>query len=114
MTTVLPRLMHYTSFSERAPACDPAGHACREDVGGRGEADGLDGVGELQWIAELQQCNVIVKGHMIVIWVGDDSFQCAALYTILLVLDLHATVGLPVGGNTVPMVAPWDKCYFYN
>lgn len=66
------QLMHNTSFSERAPACDPAGHACGEDVGGRRQADGLDGVAEFQRLAELQQSDVVVKGHDVVIRVGDD------------------------------------------
>lgn len=61
------QLMHNTSFSERAPACDPAGHACGEDVGGRGQADGLDGVAEFQRLAQLQQSDVVVKGHGVVI-----------------------------------------------
>lgn len=96
--------MHNTSFSERAPACDPAGHACREDVGGRGEADGLDGVGEFQRRAELQQCDVIVKGHLVVIWVGDDPPHCTTLDVGLLVLVLHAAVCLPVGWNVVSVM----------
>ena len=65
----------------------------------------MDGVGELQRLIELQQCNVIVKGHLTVIRVGDDPLQRAPLYTILLVLVLHATVGQPVGCNVVAVVA---------
>lgn len=73
-------------------------------MGGRGEADGLDGVGEFQRTAELQQCNVIVKGHLVVIWVGDDPLDCTTLDVVLLVLVLHATVGLPVGWNVVSVI----------
>lgn len=65
----------------------------------------MDGVGELQRFGELQQCNVIVKGHMAVIRVGDDSFHLAVLYTIILVLGLHAAVGIPVAGVVIPVVA---------
>lgn len=96
------QLMHNTSFSERAPACDPAGHACGEDVGGRRQADGLDGVAEFQRLAELQQSNVVVKGHGVVIRVGDDPLQQASLHVVELVLVLHAAVSLPAVWDVVP------------
>lgn len=44
-------------------------------MGGIGKADGLDSVGELQRLAELQQCNVIIIGHLVVIRVGDNPLQ---------------------------------------
>lgn len=73
-------------------------------MGGRGEADGLDGVGEFQRLSELQQCDVVVIGHLVVIWVGDDPLHFTTLDVVLLVLVLHATVGLPVGWNVVSVI----------
>lgn len=76
----------------------------------------MDGVGELQRLAELQQRNVIVKGHLVVIWMGYNPLQREALHTIILVLVLHAAVRLPIGRNVVPVVgcrAGWGQGYVH-
>lgn len=61
----------------------------------------MDGVGELQRLAQLQQGDVVVIGHRVVVWVGDNGLHRASLNSILLILVLHATVRLPVGGHVV-------------
>lgn len=88
--------MSHTLFSNRAPACDPAGHAGGEDVGGSRQANGLNSFAELQWLHELHQGNVIVISYVIVARVCDDLLHSATLCSIKCKLVLQAAVGDPV------------------
>lgn len=65
------------------------------------------GIGKLQRFTELQQSNVIVRCHLIVERVGDDSLQFAGLHVVMAVLVPHATVGQPAGWIVVPAVVQY-------
>ena len=71
-------------------------------MGGGGQAHGVDGVAERQRLAELQQGDVVVVAHGVVVRVADDGLQAPPLHPGLLGLVLHAAVGLPAGRHVVP------------
>lgn len=39
----------------------------------------MHGVAEVQWLAQFQQGDVIIVGHITVAWVGDDGLQSTLL-----------------------------------
>lgn len=103
-----------TSFAQRPPARNPAGKPCWEDVSAVRQADGVDRVGEEQWLVQLQQGDVIIVRHVIIFRVGDYLFDVAHLHVFLRVLGAQSAVCPPVVRNEISEHSGHLKIIRYN
>lgn len=86
-----------TSLSGRSPASDPRNLACWEVKGGGGQTDGPDVLVEFDFSVQLHQGNVIVVGHGVVAFMGDDPLYVPPHSPFVdLALHMQTQQGLPL------------------